>query len=165
MRQGPIAALAWMVLFSGCAALPAPGPSPSSAFEHRVATSHVEVHWSCSEPVPGTLRLEGVASNPWSAQEVRFLEVELVGVNARDHVVASASGAAADILIHTNQQSPFRLELRPTGTEVRYDLFYQYRYSEEEMLAGRMPSLPRVAQQQHRFMVRDACSPTQHRAR
>jgi hypothetical protein len=164
MKKRLVAALAWMVLLSGCA-MPGSGPLAPLVFEQRVASSHVELRWTCSEPLPGTLRVEGLAANPWSAQEVRFLEVELVGVNARDQVVVSASAAAADILIHTNQQSPFRVELRPTGAEVRYDLFYQYRYSEEEMLAALLPTLPRVAQQLQRFMVRDACSPTQHRAR
>jgi len=53
------------------------------------------------------------------------------------------------------------------GREVRYDLFYQYRFQDVEMealLAG-PPMRQRVAQNYYEFMIRDACSDTQHRAR
>jgi len=145
-----------------------PSVYPPDVYAHRVASSHVVLYWNCSRPEPTLLRFEGVAQNLWSAQEVRFLELELVGVDGQDRVVAEANGAAQDILIHTNQISPFRLDLRTTGNEGRVDLFYQYRFSDVEMetkLAGPpVGALPLFAQLQ-RFMARDVCSEGKHRSR
>jgi hypothetical protein len=96
-----------LALTLGACALPAarPAPYPPDAYAHRVASSHVVLYWNCVRPEPGILRVEGVAQNPWSSQEVRFLEVEVVGVNNQERTVSHAKGAAQDILIHTNQFS------------------------------------------------------------
>ena len=159
-----------LALTLGSCALPAaqPAPYPPDAYAHRVASSHVVLYWNCHRPEPGILRVEGVAQNPWSSQEVRFLEVEVVGVNNQERTVSHAKGAAQDILIHTNQFSPFRMELRPAGSEVRFDLYYEYRFQDVEMearLAGPLVGAPRLLAQTQRFLARDACSETQHRAR
>lgn len=138
------------------------------AYAHRVASSHVVLYWNCVWPEPGILRVEGVAQNPWSSQEVRFLEVEVVGVNNQERTVSHAKGAAQDILIRTNQFSPFRMEMRPAGREVRFDLYYEYRFQdveEQARLAGPLVGAPRLLAQIQRFLARDACSETQHRAR
>lgn len=76
--------------------------------------------WNCSRPESNVLRLDGVAQNPWSSQEVRF------------------------------------------------DLYYQYRFQDVEMevlLAGPPVRGPRLLAQVNRFLARDVCSDTQHRAR
>jgi hypothetical protein len=138
------------------------------AYAHRVASSHVVLYWNCVGPEAGTLRVEGVAQNPWFSQEVRFLELELVGVDGRERTVSHAKGAAQDILIRTNQFSPFQMELRPAGREVRFDLYYEYRFQdvdEQARLAGPVVGAPRLLAQMQRFLARDACSETQHRAR
>ena len=159
-----------LALALGACASPAaqPAPYPPDAYAHRVASSHVVLYWNCHRPDPGILRVEGVAQNPWSSQEVRFLEIELVGVDSRERTVSHAKGAAQDILIHTNQFSPFRMELRPAGSEVRFDLYYEYRFQDVEMearLARPLVGAPRLLAQTQRFLARDACSETQHRAR
>ena len=159
-----------LALALGACALPAarPAPYPPDAYAHRVASSHVVLYWNCVRPEPGILRVEGVAQNPWSSQEVRFLEVEVVGVNNQERTVSHAKGAAQDILIHTNQFSPFRMELRAAGSEVWFDLYYEYRFQDVEMearLAGPLVGGPRRLAQTQRFLARDACSETQHRAR
>jgi hypothetical protein len=126
------------------------------------------LYWNCVRPEPGVLRVEGVAQNPWSSQEVRFLETELVGVDSQGRTVSYAKGAAQDILIRTNQFSPFQMTLRPAGSELRFDLYYEYRFQDvEEMarLAGPLVGAPRLLAQMQRFLARDACSETQHRAR
>jgi hypothetical protein len=136
-------------------------------FVHRVGTSHVVLYWNCSRPESGVLRLAGVAQNPWGSQAVQFLELELAGVDSQDRFVSHAKGEARDILIRTNQTTPFQLDLRTVGSEVRFDLFYQYRFQEGEgrqFVAGRLAGEPRLAQTQ-RFMARDVCSDTQHRVR
>ena len=141
---------------------------PPDVFAHRVATSNVVLYWNCVRPEAGALRLEGVAQNPWSMQSVRFLELELVGVDDQGRTVSQARGEARDILIDTNQSSPFQLALRTAGSEVRFDLYYQYRFQEVEMealLAGPPVALPWLLAQTNRFLARDVCSETQHRAR
>lgn len=161
---------ALLALALGACASPAarPAPYPPDTYAHRVASSHVLLYWNCHRPEPGFLRVEGVAQNPWSSQEVRFLEVEIVGVNNQERTVSHAKGAAQDILIRTNQFSPFQMELRPAGSEVRFDLYYEYRFQdveEQARLAGLLVGAPRVLAQTQRFLARDACSETQHRAR
>jgi hypothetical protein len=152
--------LAAAALLAGCAA-PERVFTPA-AFDHRVATSEIELYWRCTGDA-GTLRVDGVAVNRW-AGEVRFLELELIGVNAQGRTVTATRGETADILLHTKQSSPFRLDLRIAGTEARHDLFYQYRYNAEGFEAALEPTPYRLAQALQRFMVRDACSPAQHRS-
>ncbi len=154
-----------VVLLAGCAVASSRVYAPD-VFAHRIASQHAELYWSCSQPEPGILRMEGVVQNPWGHDPIRFVEFDLVGVDAADRMTASASGALADILVYTNGQSAFRLDLRTTGREVRYDLFYQYRYDEPEFDAALRPVvLPRLAQQLQRHMVRDACAAGKHRSR
>lgn len=141
---------------------------PTAGFTHRVSSAHVVLSWNCTRPEPSILRMEGIAHNQWSAHEIRFLEFDLVGVDAREREVSATGAALPAILLRTNQVSAFRLDLKPAETETRFDLYYQYRFNEEgnRMLAGPPGAAPqRLAQQLRRFLVRDACSETQHRAR
>jgi hypothetical protein len=142
-------------------------PYPPPGLPHRVASSEVELYWKCDQGAPGVMRVQGMARNPWSSQEVRFLEFDLFGVDQDDRAVSNAHAAAPNFLLGTNQITRFEVALRMTGREVRYDLVYRYRFQELEMnalLAG-PPSRPRLAQSTIQFMVRDACSDTQHLAK
>lgn len=142
-------------------------PYPPPGYAHTVS-AHVALYWNCSTPESGRLQVEGVAVNPWSDQPIKLLQFDLVGVDGRDRVVSAAKADARDIQIFTNQSSPFQLDLRTTGGEVRYDLYYQYVFRDRGhnavvAMAGNGPFL--LAQQDQRFLVRDACSETQHRVR
>ena len=155
---------------SGALRPPAAEPTiyPPAVFAHRVESSHVALYWNCERPEPGVLRVQGVAHNPWSQQDVRFLELDLVGVDSRERSVSEASTALADFLLRTNQISPFQLDLKTQGTEVRYDLFYRYRFQDNggRLLTGHLVGAPRMlAQSTIQFMARDVCSETQHRIR
>jgi len=159
---------------AGCAAMDVSGTgsmptSPPRAFAHYVSTSEVALFWNCERPEPGRLLLDGVAKNPWQAQPVRFLEFQLVGVDARERTTAQTAGAAQAIQIFTNQQTPFRLDLKTTGSEVRFDLYYQYRFELEFdmslQVAGPPVVGPRLLAQTNTFLARDVCNETQHRAR
>jgi hypothetical protein len=154
---------------ASCVALDTTGTGPAPvAFTHRAANSEVVLLWNCAQPTSGVLRVEGVARSPWQAQPIRYLELQVVGVDARGRRTAEAAGKARDVQIFTNQQSPFQVELRTAGTEVRFDLYYQYLYDHEwdnAMLAGPPMTGPRRYAQTNTYMVRDACSPTQHLAR
>ncbi len=154
---------------TACAAMDTPGPgAPPEAFAHRAATSELVLFWNCREPAAGVLRVEGVAQNPWQAQPIGFLELQVEGVDGQGRQTAVAAGKAGAILIFTNQSSPFQLDLRSSGTEVRFDLYYQYLFNEEfkdALLAGPPMVGPRLYAQTRTALVRDACSPTQHLAR
>jgi hypothetical protein len=80
------------------------------------------------------------------------MELELGGADARDRYVSEATTALSDIILQSNQISPFVIQLRPAGSEIRYDLFYRYQ------LDGAMGGDERP-----RFRARDVCSPMQHR--
>lgn len=154
---------------TSCTAVNTPGTgAPPEVFMHRTANSEVVLLWNCLQPASGGLRVEGVAHSPWQAQPIRFLELQLVGVDAQNRQTAEAAGKARDIQIFTNQRSPFQLDLRTVGTEARVDLFYQYLFNAEwdtAMVAGPPMVGPRLYAQTRTNMVRDACSPTQHLAR
>ena len=158
---------------SACAAngrvnLPAPAfaPYPPPGYAHTVET-HVALYWNCSRPEEGMLRLAGVAVNPWNTQPIRYLQFSLAGVDAHDGMVSQAEAEAGNILLGTMESTPFQLDLRTAGSEVRFDLYYQYRYQENggrEYLAGPLPPGSLFLAQEVHFMVRDACSPSQHLA-
>ncbi|MFI5342328.1 MAG: hypothetical protein ACHQ7N_21155 [Candidatus Methylomirabilales bacterium] len=153
----------------GCVSGQAPvtsSPVSLDTFAHRVGSAHVVLYWNCQTPEPGRLQFDGIAQSPWS--EVRSLEFELVGVDIRDRLVSQTKGEARDPVIRTRQLSPFRLELRTVGSEVRFDLFYQHQFVPQGMdalLAGLPMARPRLHAQADRFLARDVCSETQHRAR
>ena len=108
----------------------------------------------------------GVSANPWSTQPVQYLAVELLGVDARGYSVSEAKASIPDIQLHTNQSTPFQFALRIAGTESRFGLYYEYGFQDH----GHNPMLSRIAwtdpstlaQGMTRFLVRDACSETQH---
>jgi hypothetical protein len=139
--------------------------SPSGSFAHRVATSELVLLWNCLQPGTGQVRLEGVAQNPWAAQPIRFLEFELVGVDAQERTTAQAAGTARDLQLFTNQTTPFQLDLKTIGTEVRFDLYYRYYFleffegdKEDPRLAGPPMASPRHLAQTNFFMARNVCA-------
>jgi hypothetical protein len=164
-----------LVAFSGNPS-PAMGrdrADPLTVFPHRVSTTHVTLYWDCQRPEPGLLRLDGVAQNPYFS-DVRFLELELVGVDAMGRAVSHTKAAVSDLILRTRQFSPFRLDLRPVGREVRFDLFYNYRAQENLRSSEGHTSIPVVgaatgrpwllAQSPHHFMAMDVCSKQEHSA-
>jgi hypothetical protein len=159
----------WVWSLAGCASRQAAAPAyPPDAFAHRVADSHLVLYWSCSRPQAGRLRLEGVVHNPWEAQPIRYFEFELIGLDAQERTVSRTTGGARDIQIFTNQITPFHADLKMAGSEVRYDLFYQYKFSDGDLrdarLTGPGVGQPRFFAQESRSLVRDACSESHHRA-
>ena len=146
---------------------------PLETFAHRVSTSEVVLLWNCLQPESGQLRVEGVAQNPWQAQPIQYLEFELVGVDAQERQTAQVTEAARDFQIRTNQTAPFALTLKTAGTEVRFDLYFNYRFHEDTdlgatrgvLVAGPPMAGPRLLAQTQTFLVRDVCSPTQHLTR
>jgi len=112
---------------------------PSGEFPHQVTDGRVALAWRCLRPEPGTVRVEGLANNPYYPQGVRELELELYGVDAQGRNVSQTRAAAQDVIIHTNSPSRFLLDLRTAGGEVRFDLVYMYRI---RAVAGLDPSGP-----------------------
>ena len=154
---------------ASCVAVDTAGTgAPPEALAHHTANSEVVLLWNCLQPASSVLRVEGLARSPWQAQPIRYLEVQVVGVNAQGRQTAEAAWKARDIQLFTNQQSPFQLELRTAGSEVRFDLYYQYLFNQEydtTMLVGPAMVGRRLYAQTKTNMVRDACSATQHLAR
>lgn len=121
---------------------------PQAVFAHRVSSPDVDIYWNCTQPEAGLVRFGGVAQNTGGAY-VRFLKLQVAGVDAKDRNIVEAAAAVPDISLYTNQKSPFQMDLRTAGGEVRFDLFYQY-------------SIGSLSRELH-FMARDVCSETQHR--
>jgi hypothetical protein len=144
-------------------------PYPPPGYSHTVQSGHVALYWNCARPDTGIIQVDGLAFNPWSSQPVRYLEVELVGVDSRERTVSEAGNKAQEFELLTNQSTPFQVNLRPMGGESRFDLYYRYVFQDGgrggflASLAWDGPVL--VAQSQKQFRVRDACSDTLHRVR
>ena len=142
-------------------------PYPPPGYSHTVQSNDVALYWNCARSETGAIQVSGLAFNPWSAQPVRFLELELVGVGSGERTVSEVGIQARDIQLLTNQSTPFQLDLRTTGAETRFDLYYRYKFQDdghhpkEASLAWDGPVL--FAQSQKQFRVRDACSETLHR--
>ncbi len=124
---------------------------PPAVYAHRVSTNEIDVYWNCTRPEPTLVLFEGVVQN-WKGGRVKFMELELAGVDGRGKHVSGGQTALKDIVLHVNQISPFTLQVRPAGGEERFDLFYWY------TLDATVGASPR-----QQFLARDACSPTQHR--
>ncbi len=105
-------------------------PYPPPGFAHEVSAVAIELFWNCTRPQTDTLRVDGLAFNLWSAANVRRLKLSLVGVNAREASVSEISSDAQSFLLGTMRSTPFQLDLKTTGSEVRFDLFYQFQYVE-----------------------------------
>jgi len=156
MRATRWLAAAVAAVLSGCAgAGTQPAIYPQAVFDHRVSTSDVTVYWSCTQAESQVLRAEGVVQNIGSGP-VEFAQVELVAVSAQDRNVGSTTASVREIVIQTNQHSPFLLQLRTLGDEARFDLYYWY-------YAGEAFGFGRPGRREFRSMARDACSPAQHR--
>jgi hypothetical protein len=159
-------------------------PYPPRGFTHEVSSSVMELFWNCTRPLPDTLVLEGLAFNPWSASAVRWLEFALVGENAQGASVSETGGDPQDYLLGSMRSTPFHLELRTTGSEVRFNLFYRFQFVEpgegggdghespKSRLPGGGPPVQLVAagpillaQANNYLMVWDACSEYLHRMR
>jgi hypothetical protein len=149
--------------------MPTGGPERATPYpparDHRVATAHVELYWSCRSEADA-IQVDGLAVNPWSAQPIRALVVEAVGVDAQERMTSGARAEVRDYQIGTWQQSPFSLRLRATGNETRVDLYYRYWYNEPEMEASLFAGpIGRQVASVHTFTIRDACDAAKHRAR
>ena len=168
VRHGLLVVVVAMGVTS-CVAVDTAGPGvPPEGFTHRAANSDVVLFWNCLEPTAGVLRVDGVARSPWQAQPIRYLEFQVVGLDAQGRKTAEVAGKAQDIQIFTTQQSRFQLDLRTGGAEVRFDLYYQYLFNQEYdslLLAGPPMVGPRLYAQTRTNVVRDVCSPNQHLAR
>jgi hypothetical protein len=150
------------------ASAPPATPYPPPGYSHTVQSSHVALYWNCARLDSGILEVRGVAFNPWASQPVRDLEVELVGVDARDRTLSAARTDAPDSQLFTNKSTPFQVNLRTTGAESRFDLYYRYKFQDgggERLLASLAWDGPILLAQQKQFRVRDACSDSQHRTR
>ncbi len=153
------------VLGLSACALPPPVAYPPQGYAHTIATPVMVLYWNCAQPEAGIFHLEGEAFNMWGDQPIQYLEFELVGVDSHDGTVSEAAVEARDNRIFTHQNSTFELELRTTGREARYDLYYKYQFLERgghimlsgPMVAGAFPRYSGILN-----LVRDACSPTQH---
>jgi hypothetical protein len=127
---------------------------PPAVFAHRVSTSEITVYWNCARPEPDVLRVEGVVQNTGGGS-IQYAELEIVSVDARDRTIASVEAPVRDVLLPTNQISPFQLTLRMEGAETRIDLYYRYRTRARVGLG--------VAQSfQEQFRALDVCSESQH---
>jgi hypothetical protein len=148
--------LSWALIacfaLSACTALGGGGaeaPRPQETYTHTNSSSYVDLYWNCAL-ADGGLRVSGVVHNA-RAGRVWDASVEADGVDAQGRSVVIAKVGMADSIIFINQASPFRVELKTTGTETRIDLVYQYRM-DMTMGEDRYPH----------YLVRDACSPTQN---
>jgi len=123
---------------------------PPHVYEQRISTNDVSIYWRCT-PASDSIRFEGVVQNTKGCR-VKFMELELAGVEGHLRYTSSATTALQDIILQPSQISPFTIQVKPTGAEGRYDLFYHYQI--DSAIGG---------DTYLRFRALDVCSPRQHR--
>jgi hypothetical protein len=126
---------------------------PPARFGSRVSSPDLTLYWNCARPDPTLVQVDGVAQNT-SGDYVRFVRFELVGIDASGKDVSEGEGSLRATILYLNQTSPFAIQVKAAGTEVRFDL--HYRYTVQGFGDGGSGS-------DGGYMARDACSPTQHR--
>ncbi len=142
---------------------------PPTEYRHTVSTTALRQYWNCSKAGDG-MRLDGLAANLWNAQPVKFMEWTLAGVDKDGRTVSSAKVGAKVLQLMPNQYTTFQIDLRTTGAETQFDLYYEYQFWDSGKDAVPVASLDWdgpviLAQQNARWFVLDACSDTQHLAR
>ncbi len=169
--------LALVMTLSACAAngyeaAPTLGKTqwPPTEYRHTVSTTALSQYWNCSRPAAEVMRLDGLAANLWNSQPVRFMEWTLAGVDKDGRTVSNATVGARVLQLWTNQYTTYQIDLRTTGAETRFDLYYTYQFWDSGKDAIPLASLDwdgpvLLAQQNSRFFVLDACSDTQHLVR
>jgi hypothetical protein len=123
---------------------------PPAAYGQRIGTTDVTVYWNCTREAT-QVRFEGVVQNVRGGA-VKFVELELTGADARGRYVSEARTTLKDVLLQPTRVALFVIELRPAGSESRFDLFYRYQV---DAVSG--------GEERPRFRALDVCSPTQHR--
>ena len=126
---------------------------PPAAFGSRVSTPDLTIYWNCARPDPAVVQVQGVAQNT-SGDQVRFVRFELVGIDSSGKEVSESEGSLRATILYLNQTSPFAIQVKTAGTEVRFDLHSHY--TVQGFGDGGSGS-------DGGYMARDACSPTQHR--
>ncbi len=101
-------------------------PLKPETFARQVSDGTVVVYWNCTRPEPGLLRVEGMMSNPVVPAPIRDVDLTLYGVDGTGRDVSRVSGGTAGYQIPAMASSPFRLDLRLAGGDVRFDLRYRY---------------------------------------
>ncbi len=81
---------------------------------------NLELYWNCTSPAPGVVDVEGIVHNT-SDGEVRFVELDLVGVNG-SRMVSETRAAVDPAVLSLNQTAPFVLRLGTLGSETQLDL-------------------------------------------
>ncbi len=84
--------------------------------------------------------------------------------------VSSATVGAKAFQLNPNQYTTFQIDLRTTGAETQFDLYYTYQFWDIGKNTPPLVALDRdgpvlLAQQNDRFSVLDACADTQHLVR
>jgi len=118
------------VLFLGslvaCGQPGATQPLGPETFAHQVSDGTVVLHWNCSHPASGLLRVEGAVSNPSVPSPIRDVDLTLYGVDGTGRDVSRVTGSTANYQIPPMMTSPFRLDLPLAGGDLQFDLRYQY---------------------------------------
>jgi len=119
---GFVAALA----LAACANVNVAMNAPEDNYAFTVTDSTVNVSWNCVKSQPSVLTVSGVFTNPTSSVPAQDVDITVYGIGNTGRTVSQAKASTKDWLIQTMQSSPFVVTLNLTGTEVRYDLKYEY---------------------------------------
>ena len=122
---------------AGCGAcsgaVPLQATPDYSRFSHSWTTPKVTLYWDCTEAESGAVRIDGVGVNLWEPIPPEFLDLRLFGLDVQGRVLSRTQGSAQGAELIKNFPTPFRLELREQGGEVRVDLAYRYQYRDDSL--------------------------------
>jgi hypothetical protein len=106
-----------LAVLAGCAASQ-PALRPADLPEHAVE-SPIVLHWR-TDREPNRATAVGLVEIPQNPERVESVTVELQGLDAQDRVVSRAREFTSPNSFTGAEPWPFRVSLRPRGTEERF---------------------------------------------
>jgi hypothetical protein len=116
-RRLPFRLPVFLAVLAGCAAAQ-PALRPADLPEH-LAESPIVLHWRIDRE-PDRVTAVGLVEIPHTPERVENVTVELQGIDAQGRVVSRNREFVSPRSFTGAEPWPFRVSLRPTGTEERF---------------------------------------------
>ena len=129
-RSGMMALILAALTAAACANVNVAMNAPEDNYAFKVTDSTVNVSWNCIKGQPNILTVSGLFTNPTAPVSARDVDITVYGIGSNGRTVSQAKASTKDWLVQTMQSSPFVVTVNLTGTEVRYDLKYEYTMGE-----------------------------------
>jgi hypothetical protein len=119
--------------------------TPQVNYAYEVDDGVLYIRWNCFAEPPG-LVMRGFVNNPMSMNPLKDTTLWLSGINAQGATISSTQDNAIPFMLETMNRTPFEMKLKTTGTEARFDMWYQYQIGAflRDQRGAKMDACPNV---------------------